>query len=109
MLESDNNPHSLTKILSNIHRFSSIWINKNVNVPQNQYKVWHNYWDKCLTFESSYYARLNYIWHNPVKHKYVSEAQEFGSYYQRYQNERDYLSKLKIMYPSNGIDIEDDD
>ena len=24
-------------------------------------KVWHNFWDKQITFENSYWARLNYV------------------------------------------------
>ena len=87
MLESDKHPESLGNIIGNIHRYSSIWIKKNVSAAKGIPKVWHNYWDKCLTFESSYYTRLNYIWYNPVKHGYVDEPQKwkFGSYYYRYK------------------------
>jgi putative transposase len=37
-------------------------------------KVWFQYWDTCLTYEKSYYARLNYVHNNPVKHQLVSAA-----------------------------------
>jgi len=110
MLESDEHPESLGSIIGNIHRYSSLWIKKNVNASKDISKIWHNYWDKCLTFESSYYTRLNYIWYNPVKHGYVDEPEKwkFGSYYYRYKSEKEYLDKLKIEYPFNGLMIEDD-
>ncbi len=110
MLESDNFPESLENIMGSIHRYSAIWINKNVSIPANLNKIWHNYWDKCLTFESSYYTRLNYIWNNPVKHGYVDEPQKwkFGSYFYRYQDEIEYVNKLKMNYPFDNLKIEDD-
>ncbi len=110
MLESDETPESLIKIMGNIHRYSAIWIKKNVKLTDSQNKIWHNYWDKCLTFESSYYTRLNYIWYNPVKHGYVNEPQDwkFGSYYNRHKNETEYVTKLKTRYPFDELKIEDD-
>ncbi len=40
-------------------------------------KVMYQYWDKCLTFEKSYYARRNYVMHNPVRHGLVSVAEDY--------------------------------
>jgi putative transposase len=40
-------------------------------------KVWHNFWDKQLTFEKSYLARLNYVDQNAVKHGLVRMANEY--------------------------------
>lgn len=37
-------------------------------------RIWYQYWDKCLTFENSYYARLNYVVNNPVHHRLVNNA-----------------------------------
>ncbi|HZU35431.1 MAG TPA: hypothetical protein VFA18_05965 [Gemmataceae bacterium] len=39
--------------------------------------VWHNFWDKKLTFEPSYYARLNYVHQNAVKHGLVRVASHY--------------------------------
>lgn len=110
MLESDSRPESLSKIMAGIHRYSAIWIKKNVQIPLNQIKIWHNYWDKCLTYDSSYFSRLNYIWYNPVKHKYVDEPQmwKFGSYFERYESEKSYLKELKEKYPFDNLKINDD-
>jgi putative transposase len=39
--------------------------------------VWHNYWDKQLTYEKSYLARLNYAHQNAVKHGLVRVANQY--------------------------------
>jgi REP-associated tyrosine transposase len=39
--------------------------------------VWHNYWDSKLTFEKSYWARLNYVHQNAVKHGLVAVANQY--------------------------------
>ncbi|HUP44040.1 MAG TPA: transposase [Thermoanaerobaculia bacterium] len=40
-------------------------------------KVWYQYWDKFITHERSYLARLNYIHQNPVHHGIVSRAENY--------------------------------
>ena len=40
-------------------------------------RVWFQYWDTCLTYEKSYYARLNYVNNNPVKHGLVPVARNY--------------------------------
>jgi putative transposase len=40
-------------------------------------RVWYNYWDTELTFEKSYFARLKYVHHNPVKHGLVRVARDY--------------------------------
>ncbi len=39
--------------------------------------VWHNYWDSKITFEKSYWARLNYVHQNAVKHGLVAVANRY--------------------------------
>src|SRR3990167_4244881 len=86
ILESPENADSLPGLINSIHRFSSIWIreNKAINLPE---KIFHNYWDSCITYEGSYFARLNYVYFNPVRHGYVSHPRDyrFGSYFYRYR------------------------
>ena len=38
---------------------------------------WHNFWDKQLTYEKSYLARLNYVHQNAVRHGLVSVASHY--------------------------------
>jgi putative transposase len=40
-------------------------------------RVWFQYRDTPLTFEKSYYARLNYTHNNAVKHGLVQEATQY--------------------------------
>ena len=40
-------------------------------------KVWHQYRDKELTYPKSYFARLNYVMSNPVKHGLVADAKAY--------------------------------
>ena len=39
--------------------------------------IWYNYWDKKLTYQRSYLARLNYVHQNPVKHGLVDVANQY--------------------------------
>ncbi|HEV2884687.1 MAG TPA: hypothetical protein VGW36_07500 [Pyrinomonadaceae bacterium] len=41
-------------------------------------EVWYNFWDKKLTYERSYLARLNYVHQNPVKHGLVNVANQYA-------------------------------
>lgn len=40
-------------------------------------KVWYEYWDSRITYQSSYLARLKYVHHNPVKHGVAREAKNY--------------------------------
>ena len=40
-------------------------------------QVWHNFFEKQLTFEKSYLARLNYVHQNAVKHGLVRVANAY--------------------------------
>ena len=72
---SDKNATSLREMLGLLHEKTAKWINDLDTTPGR--KVWHNYRDALLTFEKSYFARLNYTHHNAVKHGLVKQA----SYY----------------------------
>jgi putative transposase len=66
-----------------------------------------NYWDRCISLERSYWARLNYINHNPVKHGYVTDARAypFGSYY---FESRESWEVCEREYPWDSVSEEDD-
>jgi len=108
MVDVKDNPNELSKIIRNIHRYTAIQIKKiNLQAEQSE-KIWYNYWDTCITFEKSYFARINYIWNNPVKHGYTknSEDWEFGSYYSRFRKEPDYINEIVGKYPFDKLDLE---
>ena len=67
---------TLSDMLRAVHSSSAVWLNKRDASPGR--KVWWQYWDTCLTYEASYYARLNYVHQNPVKHGLVLEATAYS-------------------------------
>ena len=103
MLDSRGNASLLPSIIRDIHKFTANWINKHDDMPGR--KIWYNYWDKCITFEKSYFARLNYIWYNPVKHGICKNAEDylFGSFRNRYFEEQSYMENLKSEYPWDNV------
>lgn len=70
-----NDAESLRVFIADFHQHSAQWINE-VDRQQGR-KVWHNYWDTRLTYEQSYFARLNYVHQNAVKHGLVPVANQY--------------------------------
>lgn len=66
---------TLGRMLSKLHEKTAKWINKLDVTPGR--KVWHNYRDTILSFEKSYFARLKYVHHNPVRHGLVDRAEAY--------------------------------
>jgi putative transposase len=85
----DNHYHLLLKMnigrdvsrfISRLHGRTSRQMNLQNNAVGRQ--VWHNYWDTCIRTEAGMWTRFNYIHHNPVKHGYVHNLEDwpFSSY-----------------------------
>jgi putative transposase len=72
---SPDNPETLQKFVSDVHRKSAMAVNAMDNAEGR--KVWYQYWDSLITFEESYYARLKYVHYNPVHHGLVKNATEY--------------------------------
>jgi putative transposase len=122
MASAPHDAETLSQVINNFHRFTSNWITKNVDcgdyvttglpkATHSKTKRWmYNYWDTCITFEASYYARLNYIWFNPVKHGYVQDPSDwvFGSYYQRVKDESSKIKNLINQYPCDKVKVNDE-
>src|SRR5262249_32663321 len=68
-------PSRLREFITELHANTSREVNSLDNLAGRQ--VWHNYWDKQLTFEKSYLARLNYVHQNAVKHGLVQVAARY--------------------------------
>jgi len=66
---------SMNELICRLHSRTATWLNQSQNMSGRQ--VWFQYWDRCLTFESSYWARLNYVNNNPVKHGLVKQASDY--------------------------------
>ena len=76
-LVARGNPNSvnLGKYLKHLHSNTARELNRLDG--QEGRKVWHNFRDTQLTFETSYLARLNYVHQNAVKHGLVQVANQY--------------------------------
>lgn len=68
-------PSRLREFLTELHANTARDLNR-LDMASDR-KVWHNFWDKQLTFEKSYLARLNYVHQNAVRHKLVPVASQY--------------------------------
>ncbi len=66
---------SLSQMLAVLHVKTSQWLNRVDQTPGR--KVWFNFRETRLTYQSSYLARLNYVHQNPVKHGLVPVANQY--------------------------------
>ena len=66
---------TLRSMIKALHSKAAVWLNKSDGVIGR--KVWFQYWDTCLTYESSFLARMNYVHNNPVKHGFVERAEDY--------------------------------
>ena len=67
--------NQLRNLIARLHYDTAEEINCRDGSPGRQ--VWFNYWDTQLTFEKSYFARLNYVHQNAVKHGLVRQSNEY--------------------------------
>ncbi len=73
--QSPNDPKNLPAFLSNLHVTTAKYVNAKDNTPNRQ--VWWQYWDRHISFQYSYLARLNYVNQNPVRHGLVNVATQY--------------------------------
>ena len=66
---------TLKDLLRRLHSLTAREANR-VNGSSGK-QVWHQYWDTHLTYERSYYARLNYVHENPCRHGLVTVASSY--------------------------------
>jgi putative transposase len=110
MAESPEDAGSLSGIIQDIHKFPAMWIRKNVVSAAGSKQIWWNYWDTCITFERSYFARLNYLWCNPEKHGVIENAEDWllGSLYHRIREKPQAVRAIRDSFPFDSIRIRDD-
>jgi putative transposase len=61
--------------VKHLHRELAIRLNR-IDVTSGR-RVMYEFWDTRLTFEKSWFARLNYVHQNPVKHGLVPVANQY--------------------------------
>ncbi|MGQ0636769.1 MAG: transposase [Planctomycetaceae bacterium] len=72
---TQRSPSRLRAFLTELHADTARHVNRLDG--QMGRKVWHNFWDKQLTFEKSYLARLNYVHQNAVRQGLVRVANQY--------------------------------
>lgn len=65
----------LAALIKSVHGETAVAINRLDD--QLGRRVWCNFRDTRLTYEKSYYARLNYVHHNAVRHGLVAVANQY--------------------------------
>ena len=66
---------TLRPFLSHLHADTAREVNRRTGSSGRL--VWFNFWETELTYEKSYFARLNYVHQNPVKHGLVAVANQY--------------------------------
>ena len=91
------------KQVSNIVRLIHGRLARQWNLEDNlSGKVWYSYADRAIRSQRHYYATLNYIHYNPVKHNYVESPYDWEmSSVHWYMQERgkDWLRYSWVEYP----------
>jgi len=67
--------NNLGEMLGFLHEKTAKWVNRLDNEKGRE--VWHNFWETKLTHRNSYFARLNYVHQNPVRHGLVAVANQY--------------------------------
>ena len=69
------NARTLSRWIQRFHALSAALVNS--IDKQRGRRVWYQYWDKCITFEASYWPRVNYVNNNAVRHGLVKLACQY--------------------------------
>ncbi|GMV35168.1 MAG: hypothetical protein AMXMBFR60_29970 [Chloroflexota bacterium] len=71
-----------------------------VNGLQRGRKTWWNYWDTCLTSEREFYARLRYVFWNPVKYGLCDSPEDYA-----FSNYKEFMANWQVEF--NFTDMEE--
>jgi len=105
---SPENAQNLRKFLGKLHMKTAQAVNLLDGVKGR--KVWFQFWDRQITFESSYWPRLRYVQENAVKHGLVPVATQYrwcsASWFERTAEPA--VRKRLESYQTDLLQIEDD-
>ena len=106
--QSPKDPSTLRRFITHLHASTARELNKSEKVTGRS--IWYQFWDTHLSYPASYYARLNYVMQNPVKHKLVDLAEEYPwcstSWF--LQNAKTSHRKVVLSFKTDKIEIHDD-
>ncbi|MFN3409061.1 MAG: transposase [Limisphaerales bacterium] len=109
-LVARGNPDSvnLGKYLKHLHSDTARELNRLDGIPGR--KVWHNFRETKLTFETSYLARLNYTHQNAVKHGLVPVANQYkwcsAAWFERVASPA--MVQTIYSFKTDEVQVEDD-
>jgi putative transposase len=106
LLAPPEDASALPGLIRSVHRYtSSRW---NFEDGTRGRQVWYQYWDTCIDHERSFWARVNYIHHNPVKHGLVEHAHDypFSSYSHWHDDLGIDMDRLADSFPWDRLDLE---
>jgi len=98
----------LAPFIQKFHSETAIWLNELEGSPGRQ--VWYQFWETALTYKASYYARLNYVHHNPAHHGLVALAANYPFCSARHMvvEGANVRQRQMLTYKWNRIKVEDD-
>jgi putative transposase len=70
-----SDPASIPRMVSHLHANTARAVN--LIDGHSGRKVWYQYWDTRIESDSSYLARLRYVYENPVRHGLVRRARDY--------------------------------
>ncbi len=68
-------PESMRSFLRHLHSVTAIEANKSDHAPGR--RVWFEFWETRISFPRSYFARLNYVHQNAVRHGLVRVPSQY--------------------------------
>ena len=106
--QAPDDAETLKRMIMSLHSRTAIELNKRDGAPGR--KVWFQYRDTCVTNERSYFARLNYVHHNPVKHGLTGNAANYRwcsmGWFMR--DARSGFRRTVLSFPHDRVKIEDE-
>ena len=99
---------TLSSLIRSVHSLSARYVNSLDKKPGR--RIWHNYWDKCISSDKDYFARLHYVMLNPVKHGYVEKPEDYKfSSYAWFMDSSEIEFKREVLSQSiDSLIVEDD-
>jgi putative transposase len=99
---------TLTSLIRSVHSITARFVNAIDKKPGR--RIWHNYWDKCISSDKDYLARLHYVNLNPVKHRLVDKPENYSfCSYKWFIDKTDIEFQREVFSQSiNGLYVEDD-
>ena len=70
-----SDPFTLVSLIRGLHSITAKYVNHLDRTSGR--RVWHNYWDTCLTNEAMVLTRMKYVHMNLVKHGLVSDPGDY--------------------------------